>query len=99
MGKQFKVSFELLIKKFQQRHQTVIHFTLGEHGQKYGDNIPAVWMKGRSLMIVSAVSGEKEYYGPYNSDYIPTPLSTGSWHKIVISQTLVDGKVCSIIFN
>ena len=99
IGKEYDISFELLITNFgTDAFQNVIHFTLGENAAKYGDRNPAVWVtKQNKLCISSAISGNKNYFGPALE--IPTVLETGKWIKIQISQTLVDGKVCKKYYH
>jgi len=90
IGKEYDVSFELLITKFgTEPFQSVIHLTLGENHGRNGDRIPAVWVTDKKkLCIASAVSGDVNKH-----DYVPaTELEADKWIKVQISQKLVDGK-------
>ena len=94
IGKQYKISFDLLISKFDAEvYQSIIHFGLGGNAEAYGDRAPAVWVhKDKYLHVTSSINGNLNLY--YNVQSVP--LVENKWFKVQISQTLIDGKVkCS----
>merc|ERR1712034_223769 len=56
IGKQYKISFEVLISKFEfsQDYLNIIHFTLGQDAAVYGDRVPAVWIYKDKVFHISS---------------------------------------------
>ena len=90
IGKEFSVSFELLINKFQPavEYTSVLHLTTGDNYGKMGDRIPALWVTKENLLYVAhAISGN------HNNLKLLPGLKEKLWNKVEISQKLVNGKV------
>ena len=64
IGKQYKVSFDLLITKFDTtEYQSVLRLTLGGNIEAYGDRAPAVWVhKDKYLHVSSFINGNKNLW-------------------------------------
>ena len=93
LGKEYKISFELLITEFpssssSDNYFSVIHVGLGGDAGKYGDRTPALWLnKAKFLHITSSISGNLNHY--YNTQ---VDLDKDKWIKIELAQTLTGGK-------
>ena len=86
---EFEVTFELMADSFVSSWQSVIHLTINNDIQQYGDRIPAVFIdQTNRIMIASAVNGEKNYY--YVSNVIAV---VGTWTKVSICQGQTEGKL------
>ena len=94
LGKQYKISFDLLITKLDFSSSdflSIIHFTLGQDVSVYGDRTPGVWVyKDKALTVASAVNGNRNF--AFNTAP-PNIINENVWHKVQLSQTLLDGKV------
>ena len=89
IGKQFSVTFDLLINKISgEAFQSVLHLTMGHDIGRMGDRIPAIWVtNNKELVVVSAISGYWDYY-----KMIPGMVEK-KWMKLEISQKPINGKV------
>ena len=94
MGKEYSLSFDLLINKFGPYYQSIIHISLGEDIKNYGDRNPGVWTSPqKKLSIISSISGDPSHNGVPEGFEPEGGLTLGNWTNVDISQTLVDGKV------
>ena len=91
IGKQYNISFDLLITKFDTtEYQSVLRLTLGGNIKAYGDRAPAVWVhKDKYLHVSSSINGNNNLW--YNVKSVP--LFEKIWYTVKISQNLVKGKV------
>ena len=95
MGKQFIVTFELLLTNVATSGWTsVLHFTIGGNDAVYGDRTPAVFIaNGKMFHIASAINGNSNQY--YNIDGLT--LTTNKWYKLELSgigRTLTSPDTC-----
>ena len=90
IGKQFSITFDLLINKISgEAFQSVLHLTMGHDIGRMGDRIPAIWVtNNKELVVVSAISGNMNYY----HRFIPGMVEN-KWMKVEISQKPFLGKV------
>ena len=90
IGKQFSITFDLLINKISgEAFQSVLHLTMGHDIGRMGDRIPAIWVtNNKELVVVSAISGNMNYY----HRFIPGMVEK-KWMKVEISQKPFLGKV------
>merc|ERR1712106_170880 len=87
MGKQFIVTFELLLTNVATSGWTsVIHFTIGGNAGNYGDRTPAVFISnGKTVHMTMAINGNPNYWT--NIDELT--LTTNKWYKFELSQLLI----------
>ena len=87
-NKVYRVSFSVIVNKLPHGQWTnVIHFTTGGDHKVYGERVPAVWINkgGQSFYIISAISGNRNYYKGYK-------FSFGKQYDITIQQSKQNGK-------
>ena len=91
IGREFKISFDILVSKFGPGWQSVIHFTTdGNHGI-YGYRIPGLWVfQDKTLSIRSALNGNEHVY-----THQPV-LEVEKWINVEISQILFENKARQI---
>ena len=89
LGKEYIVLFEMFINKITS-HESILHIGLGANAEAYGDRNPAFFTDGRAgvqdLHIGSSVSGR-------NNNWANHPMELNKWIRVMVSQTLRDGKV------
>ena len=84
----WKVSLEIKPLKILRRHSNILRGTIGgNHREKYGERIPAIFFKGRStkLIICSSIND--------NANYLITlspALPLNKWTKIIVQQIQKD---------
>ncbi|XP_002166560.3 uncharacterized protein LOC100200973 [Hydra vulgaris] len=82
----FNVFFSIKLNSFSDGYKSVLHLTMGEDNEKYGDRIPGVWIYNQRLYVVFAINGNK------NSFFTSKPLKLGQWTHISITQDIIRGK-------
>ena len=89
LGKEYIVMFEMFINKITS-HESILHIGLGANAEAYGDRNPAFFTDGRNkvqdLHVASSVSGR-------NNNWSNHPMELNKWIRVMVSQTLRDGKV------
>ena len=91
VGKEYTLSFEVLVSKHEPGYQSIIQLTQGSPNQ-YGDRTPAVFInRVGTLTIATALDGYWNHV--YASSLV---LPTNQWVRVDISQTLSLGKVQGI---
>ena len=96
IGRQYVITFQLLLTAPSDYHDSIIHFTIGGDYQKYGDRTPGLWTansktgSGRELHLASAINGQSNY-----KFYPQQSLSLNIWHDIEISQIEFGSEVCT----
>ena len=88
LGKQYILSFQLLLTKLDSGSNNILHFTNDGDCCANGERTPAVWVYNDKIQIASAIRNYNYYYKNIN-----LPLQTGKWIKFEISQTLKNNKV------
>ncbi|XP_047133483.2 uncharacterized protein LOC100207579 isoform X2 [Hydra vulgaris] len=87
--KVYTVFFKINPLNYTKGLKSVLHLTLDNGFESYGDRNPGVWFHedgSGKLVIFAAVSGNASYY-------IETPpLSLGQWSSVKIYQSMQDGK-------
>ena len=87
VGNEYDVTFEIMPNTFKNDWQSVIHLTVGNDAEEYGDRNPAVFIHGDKLLqISSAVNGNKDY------KYKSKAPSVNKWTKISICQIKYNAK-------
>jgi hypothetical protein len=58
IGKEYKISFDLLVSKFQVSgyYRSIIHFTTGINHGKHGIRNPGIWIISNKLHIASPLN-------------------------------------------
>ena len=58
IGKEYKISFDLLVSKFQVSgyYRSIIHFTTGINHGKHGDRTPGIWIISNKLHSASPLN-------------------------------------------
>ena len=97
MGKQFIVTFELLLTNVATSGWTsVLHFTIGGSYLVYGDRTPAVFiLNGKTVSVMSAINGNSNYQFDIDNDALS--LTTNRWYKFEVSQLLTKDEVKHIL--
>ncbi|XP_065652272.1 uncharacterized protein LOC105847086 isoform X2 [Hydra vulgaris] len=88
LEKTYSVSFKLKPNSYSEGWKSVIHLTIGDNIDQYGDRCPAVWfhMDGSGGLIISAaVNGNKNY------GFTTQPLPLNQWSSLRISQFKING--------
>ncbi|XP_065656240.1 uncharacterized protein LOC136081866 [Hydra vulgaris] len=90
LKKEYFVSFNIKPETYSIGFKNVIHLTLGENMNTYGDRNPGVWFhndgSGR-LRIYAAVNGDNIYYFD-----TPASIKSGEWSNVRIYQNINNGK-------
>nr|XP_047145388.1 uncharacterized protein LOC105847086 [Hydra vulgaris] len=88
LEKTYSVSFKIKANSYSEGWKSVIHLTIGDNADQYGDRCPAVWFhidgSGR-LYISAAVNGNKNYA------FTTQPLPLNQWSSLQISQYKTNG--------
>nr|XP_047142754.1 uncharacterized protein LOC105844855 isoform X2 [Hydra vulgaris] len=89
LPKEYSISFEVNASSFITNNWTnIIHFTIKEDNNKYGDRTPAVFFypsKMGIMQICAPVNGNKNYA------ILSNEIKLLEWTKVTIAQLLVDG--------
>ena len=82
--KEFKISFDVMIKTYSKvaQFENVIHLTTDGDKKKYGDRIPGVWFLNKRLYIFTALNNNKNTMFHSSQNFDP-----GKWIHIEMSQT------------
>ncbi|XP_065672703.1 uncharacterized protein LOC105845300 isoform X5 [Hydra vulgaris] len=88
LEKVYLVSFMLKPNLFLQGLKSVIHLTIGQDKDQYGDRTPAVFFHedGSGKMIIASAISDK-----VDSFFTSDPLPPNKWSSIRISQVLLNG--------
>ena len=88
IGMEFNISFDLFVAEYStDMWANVIHFTIGENTDEYGNRNPAIFASpDKQFYLVSAINGEDYIYNH------KTELEAQTWINMEISQTLLDKK-------
>ena len=88
LGKEYVITFQLLLTAPSNDWETIIHFTIGGNRDKYGDRTPFLCVHHQTkLHLASAIDGNSNTY--FNSPH----LSLNTWHSIEISQSFIGSEV------
>ncbi|XP_065663719.1 uncharacterized protein LOC105844855 isoform X3 [Hydra vulgaris] len=89
LPKEYSISFEVNVSSFITNNWTnIIHFTIKENNNMYGDRTPAVFFypsKIGIMQICAPVNGSKNYA------ILSNEIKLLEWTKVTITQLLVDG--------
>ena len=77
--------FEMFLNKITY-HESIIHIGLGGNAGTYGDRNPALLTNKVGLHTASSINGNNNFWRN-------NPVVLNKWIRVVVSQTLRDGKV------
>ena len=104
MGRQFIITFQLQLNNFTcgpgEAYCSVIHFTLGENVEVYGDRTPAVWISdgGNFVKMSSAINGNKDF--KFDTSTASLGFELNRFYNFEFSQLWVENEVLKdLVFN
>ena len=93
LGSEYQIKFQLFVSKLKDTEEPYNILTVtvdkgmdDENNLKYGDRNPAVYIKGKELIIQAAVNFNPKFE-------TKVPLIVGKWMKIEICQHVIKNKV------
>ena len=80
--------FDMFINKIT-HHESILHIGLGGNMEKYGDRSPAFFtynLQGTQLCVTSSINDNLNKWANHQ-------VELNKWVRVIVSQTLKDGKV------